>query len=494
MNDHLSLSLLGILALTFCSAVLAGLVYLLIIYVLDISQTKHTLRRNYPVIGRFRYFFEHLGTFFRQYFFALDREELPFNRALRSWVYRAAKGDNLSNAFGSTNDLSKANLPIFMNAPYPILEEEKTTSLPRVIGPHCLKPYKPGSYFNISGMSYGALSKVAVSALSSGAKLANCWMNTGEGGLSPYHLQGGADLVFQIGTARYGVRDQDGQLSLPKLRELDNIEQIKMFEIKLSQGAKPGKGGVLPGDKVSAEIAMIRGITQGEASLSPNRQPGINNDQELLDFIAQIKCTVSKPVGLKFVLGDPAWIDTFCKAMAERPVEQRPDFLTIDGAEGGTGAAPQPLMDYVGLPLRLSLPLVRAAVTHHQLDEHLCIIASGKLVVPSYAALALANGADFCVSARGFMFALGCIQAMQCHKNTCPTGITTHDPKLQKGLDRELKSHRVASYHASLVSSIEMIAHSCGRSNALELDQTNVALINATDANRITSNVIHVSN
>ncbi|WP_370978395.1 FMN-binding glutamate synthase family protein [Agaribacterium sp. ZY112] len=493
MNDHFALTLVGYLALAFSSIIVLGFFYVIVLYFVDINQHKHTIRHNYPVVGRFRYVFEHLGTFFRQYFFALDREELPFNRAIRSWVYRAAKKDKLSNAFGSSNDLSKTNLPIFLNSPYPVLDEEQKPSLPPLIGPHCSAPYQPSSFFNISGMSFGALSKAAVLSLSSGAAKAGCWMNTGEGGLSPYHLEGKCDLVFQIGTARYGVRHADGSLNKERLLELDAMANIKMFEIKLSQGAKPGKGGILPADKVSAEIAMIRGIEQGQASVSPNRQPDIHNDEELLSFIAELKLLLSKPVGIKFVLGEAQWIDGLCEKISRGPQTHSPDFFTIDGAEGGTGAAPQALMDFVGLPLRYSLPLVRAAVDKYKLQEQIRIIASGKLISPSSVAWALASGADYCTSARGFMFSLGCIQAMQCHQNTCPTGITTQDEKLQKGLNPTLKSTRVANYHDNLVSNVEVIAHSCGQSCASELNNSNIGVINTNDNFSHTNLINHVS-
>lgn len=245
----------------------------LVMYIIDRNQTKQTLRRNYPVIGRFRYLFEHVGEFFRQYFFAMDREELPFNRAQRSWVYRAAKNIDSTVAFGSTKDLTKSGAIIFVNTPYPTLDQDAVESSAVVIGPDCDYPYSTHAIVNISGMSYGALSKPAVQALSRGAQLAGCWMNTGEGGLSPWHLEGGCDIVFQIGTAKYGVRDDQGRLSETKLKQIAAHDNVRMFELKLSQGAKPGKGGILPAAKVSAEISAIRGIPAGEASISPNRHP-----------------------------------------------------------------------------------------------------------------------------------------------------------------------------------------------------------------------------
>ncbi|NND65354.1 MAG: FMN-binding glutamate synthase family protein, partial [Gammaproteobacteria bacterium] len=251
---------LQFLAVLFVFILGVALLAVAIIFVIDVTQTKHAVRRNFPVIGRFRYWFEHLGEFFRQYFFASDREELPFNRAERSWAYRAAK--NISNmvAFGSTRDLRPVGTPIFVNCPYPTLEEDAVSPAAVTVGKDCLNPYTTASIFNISAMSYGSLSTPAVRALSMGAKKAECWLNTGEGGLSPYHLEGGCDVVFQIGTAKYGVRDHDGNYDKTKLREVAAHQQVKMFELKLSQGAKPGKGGILPAAKVNEEIAAIRGI------------------------------------------------------------------------------------------------------------------------------------------------------------------------------------------------------------------------------------------
>lgn len=465
------------IALFILLVVVALLVIIAILYVVDSTQNTQAIRRNYPVIGRFRYFFEHLGEFFRQYFFAMDREEMPFNRAMRTWIYKAAKNVDLTIAFGSTRNLRVTGEPLFLNSAFPTLDEDATESAPMTIGPDCTTPYHAPSFFNISGMSYGALSRVAVQALSQGAKSANCWLNTGEGGLSPYHLSSGCDIVFQIGTAKYGVRDLNGNLSHAKLKEVAAIEQVKMFELKLSQGAKPGKGGILPAEKVNTEIALIRGIPEGEASISPNRHKDVANNDQLLELIAAIRETTGKPVGFKAVMGDPAWIEGLLQAIIKKGPQFAPDFITVDCAEGGTGAAPQPLMDYVGLPIRESLPLLVDTLKEYGLRERIKVIASGKLVNPGAAAVALATGADFVVSARGFMFALGCIQALQCNKNTCPTGITTHDPKLQQGLNPQLKSERVASYHYHLTKSVETIAHSCGVSSARLLERSHVRLV-----------------
>ncbi|NOY66006.1 MAG: FMN-binding glutamate synthase family protein [Gammaproteobacteria bacterium] len=453
--------------------VVAGLAVLvmIVLFIYDTRQNKQAILKNFPVIGHFRYLFEHLGEFFRQYFYSMDREELPFNRAHRSWAYRAAKDLNNTVAFGSTRNLLEPGTVTFVNCPYPTLNEDAVPIKSIVIGSGCKKPYEAKSFLNISGMSFGAISRPAIIALSNGARKSDCWLNTGEGGLSSYHLEGGADIVYQIGTAKYGVRNQDGGLDDDHLKAIASHEQVKMFEIKLSQGAKPGKGGILPGIKVTAEIASIRGIPVGKDSISPNRHIDISNDDDLLDMIMRIRNVTGKPVGFKAVLSDSHWLDGLFKNIHERGIESAPDFITVDSADGGTGAAPMSLMDDVGLPLRESLPMLVDKVTEYGLRERIKIIASGKLITPTRVAAALCMGADFIVTARGFMFSLGCIQSMQCNKNTCPTGITTHNDRLQKGLNPVSKTERVANYHHNLMYEVCMIAHSCGVQEPRELDR-----------------------
>ncbi len=451
-------SLAVIFVLTFGLVILT----LVVFYIIDITQTKHAVRRNYPVVGRFRYLFEHMGEFLRQYFYAMDREEMPFNRAERAWVYRAAKDVDRTLAFGSTRDLRPLGSVFFVNCAYPTRGEDAVAPSPITIGPYCETPFTTASILNISGMSYGALSRPALQALSRGAAKAGCWLNTGEGGLSSYHLEGGCDIVFQIGTAKFGVRDEQGRLSEERLAGIATHSQVKMFEIKLSQGAKPGKGGILPGAKVTEEIALIRAISVGEDAISPNRHLEITNAGSLLDMIEQVRRVTGKPVGFKTVIGDTIWLEDLFKLILARGIESAPDFITIDGAEGGSGAAPQALMDYMGLPIRESLPAVVDLLHGYGLKERIKVIASGKLIVPSGVAWALCMGADFVNTGRGFMFSLGCIQAMQCNKNTCPTGVTTHDPRLQRGLDPTLKSERVANYVANMTYDVGTIAHSCG--------------------------------
>jgi glutamate synthase domain-containing protein 2 len=473
----LTLAILAFLA--YGLIVLLGVVALVIVvlYLIDITQTKHAIRRNFPVIGRFRYAFEHLGEFFRQYFFAFDREELPFNRAERSWVYRAAKRIDNTVAFGSTRDIRRVGTVIFMNDPWPMLETDIAESEPITIGPFCREPYRTASLVNISAMSYGAISRPAVRALSQGAQMAGIWLNTGEGGLSPYHLEGGADLVFQIGTAKYGVRDDSGRLSPTRLAELAAQPPIKMFELKLSQGAKPGKGGILPAAKVSEEVARIRGIPVHVASISPNRHPEIDSVDDLLDMLETIREITGKPVGMKTVIGAVGWIEELAEAILKRGESSAPDFITVDGGDGGSGAAPMPLMDSVGLTVRDSLPLLVDTLTAAGLRHRIRIVASGKMIVPTEAAWAFCAGADFVQTARGFMFALGCIQAMQCNRNTCPTGVTTHDPRLQRGLEPVDKAARVAAYADRLREEIGMIAHSCGVSEPRQLRRRHCRIV-----------------
>ena len=457
------------MALLFIFALGMGVLLVLVLYVIDRTQTKQAIRRNYPVVGRFRYLFEHIGEFFRQYFFAMDREELPFNRAQRSWVYRAAKDLDNTVAFGSTRDLTPPGTVLFVNCPFPTLGEDAVDTRTVTVGPDCHQPFSTNALFGISGMSYGAISRPAVLALSNGARMAGVWMNTGEGGLSPYHLEGGADIVFQIGTAKNGVSDLQGKLDEDLLRAVAAHDQVRMFEIKMSQGAKPGKGGILPGAKVTDEIAKIRNIPVGQDAISPNRHPEINSNGDLLDMIARVRDVTGKPVGFKCVIGDGAWLESLFKEIKERGEHSAPDFITLDSADGGTGAAPMPLIDAVGLPLTESLPILVNSLKRHELRDRVKVIASGKMVNPAHVAWALCMGADFCVSARGFMFALGCIQALQCNKNTCPTGVTTHDEKLQRGLVPEDKALRVASYAKNLSYEVGIIAHSCGVKEPREL-------------------------
>ena len=485
-GESFGLQALGWMATIFVFSMGALILFLIGVYIADVTQTKQAIRRNYPVIGHFRYYFEHIGTFFRQYFFTMDREEMPFNRAQRSWVYRAAKDIENTVAFGSTRDLKHSGTVLFINTAFPTLGKDAVKCRPVTIGENSAKtPFTAHSFFNISGMSYGAISKPAVQALSYGAKKMNAWMNTGEGGLSPYHLEGGADIVYQIGTAKYGVRDKEGNLSDEKLRELAAHEQVRMFEIKMSQGAKPGKGGMLPAAKVDEEISTIRGIPAHTDSISPNRHVELENNENLIDMINHIRQVTGKPVGFKAVFGDKTWLCEFLAAIKKRGPEYAPDFITVDSADGGTGAAPMSLLDNVGMPIHESLPMVIDSIANAGLRSRIKVIASGKLINPAEVAWALCVGADFITSARGFMFSLGCIQALQCHENTCPTGITTHNKKLQGGLVAEQKSTRVANYIKNMAYEVGLIAHSCGVRSPRELSRRHARIVQEDGTSKI---------
>jgi glutamate synthase domain-containing protein 2 len=452
---------------------------LFFIFIRDITQKKHSVLRNYPIIGRFRYFFEQLGEYFRQYFFAGDRDEMPFNRATRAWVYRLAKNEGGVIGFGSTYDLHDPGALIFVNHPFPVLEEERLPTPSLSLGEgYCKQPFEARSIVNISGMSFGAISAPAVRSLSRGANVAGCWMDTGEGGLSPYHIEGGCDIIMQIGTAKYGVRDAQGNLSADRLMEL--AAHAKAFEIKLSQGAKPGKGGVLPGRKVTAEIAQVRGIPEGRDSISPNRHRDIANMNELLERIAWMRDLTGRPVGVKTAVGGWRFMNEMADIVHRRGLEFAPDFLVIDGGEGGSGAAPQALADHMGLSIEEALPRVVDALIETGLRQRVRVVASGKIVTSARAAWALCVGADFINTARGFMFALGCIQALRCHQNTCPTGVTTHNKRLQRALVVEEKYLRVANYAMNMNKEIDMIAHSCGVRHARELKREHVRIVQAS--------------
>ncbi|MBP6818408.1 MAG: FMN-binding glutamate synthase family protein [Ferrovibrio sp.] len=425
-------------------------------------QRDHAIRRNFPIYGRFRYIMENLGEYFRQYWFTADWEERPFNRLTRAWVYRSAKAVSNYVAFGSEVDAQQPGHIYFLHSAFPVNDDEAEPYTGKWIGKGVVaNPFKPNSFFNISGMSYGALSSAAVTALSEGAALAGIWLDTGEGGLSPYHLKGNCDVVFQIGTAKYGVRDKDGHLDETKLAAIAALPQVKMFCVKLSQGAKPGRGGILPAAKVNEEIAGIRLIEPHKASISPSRHPEITDVRSLVNFIGRVRDVTNKPVGIKMALGDDSFIDALFEYLRERPMEA-PDFIQLDGGEGGTGAAPAPLADYVGQSIVQALPLLAEKRRQYGLRNRIRIIASGKLLTPDKVAWALCQGADFVVSARGYMFALGCIQAMKCNTGHCPTGVTSNEPRFMRGLDPARKAVRVANYAKAVQHDVEAIAHACG--------------------------------
>ena len=448
------------------------------IAVRDLTQRQHAVTRNFPVLGHFRYFFEEMGQPLRQYFFAGDRDERPYNRVTRSWVYASAKGQNNFIGFGSQVDHNEPGRMVIVPSMYPTLTPRGTSEAdlprPRVIGPKRDQPYQPRRFANIAGMSFGALSPNAVRALSRGAKMAGCYMSTGEGSLSPYHAEGDCDILYQIGPAKFGCRTPDGRFDDEKAAAILALPQVKMVEIKLAQGAKPGKGGVLPKEKITAEIAAIRGIPMGEDCHSPNRFEEFDDAPSLLDFVQRVRKLTGKPIGLKMVVGSAAEVSELCREMRRRG--DGPDFIAVDGHEGGSGAAPLALADYVGLPLVDALIAVDTALRREGLRDDVTVIASGKIATGGEVATHIALGADLVHIGRGFLFSIGCIQAMRCHTNTCPTGVTTQNRWLQSGLDPADKGVRVRNYALALERDLQMITHACGLTHPSQLHRGHVVM------------------
>ncbi|MDA0365118.1 MAG: FMN-binding glutamate synthase family protein [Chloroflexi bacterium] len=458
------------------SAVLGGLFVLVALAISDLVQTRHSIRRVYPIVGRLRYLVEKIGPELRQYIVTNDLEERPFNRSQRSWVYQTAKGVNSAVGFGTQHDVSRPGSFHFLPSPFPTLNEEAPTAgAPRVIGPRRPRPFAPRSRVNIAPMSFGALSEAAVRALALGAAEAGCYINTGEGGLSPHHLSGGGDVIFQIGPAKYGVRTPDGGLDWERLRELGNNPQVRAIEIKIGQGAKPGKGGILPAAKVTLEIAAIRGIPAGQSSNSPNRWSDFSNTDELIDFIERVKDTVPVPVGVKLVVGDGAFIDALATARADGG--RGPDYVSVDGAEGGTGAAPLSLTDHMGVPLHDAIVTVDDAYRRHGVREDITVVAAGRIITGADAAYAIALGADMVGIARGFLFSIGCIQALRCHTNECPTGVATQNRWRQRGLVPTQKRTRVANYATAVREDLMVVTRAVGLLSPGELRREHVEIV-----------------
>ena len=454
---------------------IAGFLLLLVavLALRDVSQQNHAITRNFPVIGHFRYFFEELGQPLRQYLFAGDLDERPYNRLTRSWVYASAKGQNNYVGFGSQVDHDERGRMHIVPSLYPTLTRRGAElPMPRLIGASRPQPYQPRRFANISGMSFGSLSPNAVRALSAGARLSGCYMSTGEGSLSPYHVEGGGDILFQIGPAKFGCRTPDGRFDDEKAAAIFALPQVKMIEIKLAQGAKPGQGGVLPKEKITPEIAAIRGVPMGVDCHSPNRFEEFDDAPSLLDFIERIRGLTGKPIGLKMVVGDVGEINDLCAEIRRRG--DGPDFIAVDGKEGGSGAAPLALADYVGLPLVDALTAVDNALRRHGLREDVTVMASGKIATAGEVATHIALGADIVHIGRGFLFSIGCIQALRCHTNTCPTGVATQNRWLQSGLNPADKSVRVMNYSLALERDLQMITHACGLDHPGQLTRDHV--------------------
>lgn len=447
---------------------------LIIMGLYDMFQSKKTIRRNFPLVGRMRYLLESLGPGVRQYFIEKDLDGKPFNRLERSLVYQRSKKETDSNPFGTQLDIYEVGYQ-WINHSIKAIPFSKVDSNPRIrIGSsQCEKPYD-ASLYNISAMSFGSLSRNAIQALNAGAKQGGFYHNTGEGGLSPYHLEGG-DVVWNIGTGYFSCRDDDGNFSYEQYAKRAVLDNVKMIEIKFSQGAKPGHGGILPKEKVTDEIAAIRLVSKGKDIISPPTHSAFSTPLELMDFIKLLrKGSGGKPIGMKICIGNKSEFIAICKAMVE--TETYFDFITVDGGEGGTGAAPQEYSDHVGMPLRDALAFVYDCLVGFGIKNQIKIICSGKIITGFDIIKTLATGADLCNSARGMMFALGCIQALECHANTCPTGVATQDPRLVKGLVPEEKSIRVARFqHETVKSAMELMA-SAGICHPDEVDRHVVSM------------------
>ena len=426
--------------------------------------------RNFPVVGHLRYLMEKIGPELRQYWVANDKEEMPFTRAERTWVYATSKKQNNNFGFGSSELMYETGYPVLKHSAFPTRDKYDThgnlltSSMPcaKLIGAvHNRKnPYRPQSIVNISAMSFGSLGKNAIAALNLGAKEAHCYQNTGEGGISPYHKLGG-DLVWQIGTGYFGARDVEGKFSMEVFKQaIDDNPTVKMIEIKLSQGAKPGKGGILPKDKITEEISKIRGIPRDKDCISPNSHTEFSNVSELVEFIESLADISGLPVGIKSAVGESKFWEELAVQM--KAANQGPDFITIDGGEGGTGAAPLAFADHVSLPFKIGFKRVYTIFKNHDLINDITWIGSAKLGFPDRAVVAFAMGCDLINIARESMLSIGCIQAQQCHTGNCPSGVATHNAWLIRGLDVPTKSKRAAQFLKGLRKEILQLTYACG--------------------------------
>lgn len=429
--------------------------------VYDFLQKKHAIRRNFPLIGNLRYFFEEIRPELQQYFVESDTSGVPINRVDRSVIYQRAKNEVDTMPFGTRLDVYQEGYEWIQHSIYPVNHEDLDFS-PRVCfgGKDCQQPYS-ASILNISAMSFGSLSPNAILAMNKGAKMGKFAQNTGEGGISPYHLRHGGDLIWQIGTGYFGARDYDGNFDMSIYEKNAQREEVKMIELKLSQGAKPGHGGILPAAKNTPEIAAIRHVRAHTEVNSPPAHAMFGNAEGLLKFVAQLrKHSGGKPTGIKLCLGDPGEFEDICRMMVETKI--LPDFITIDGGEGGTGAAPPEFSNYVGMPLYDGLTTAIRLLEKYELKSSLRVIASGKVFTGFQIAKLLALGADTCNAARAMMIAVGCIQALECNLNTCPTGVATQDKSLMRGLDIEDKAMRLYHYQKKTIHSLVEIMAAAG--------------------------------
>ena len=425
----------------------------------DIRQPHHSILRNYPILGHMRFLFEGIRPEIRQYLIESDQDEEPFSRDARSLVYQRAKGQEDKRPFGTRLRVYDAGYAWVTHSVCPV-EIEDTDFRVQIGGPECKQPYS-ASLYNISAMSFGSLSGNAIEALNTGAKMGGFAHDTGEGSVSRYHRKGGGDLIFQVASGYFGCRAPDGSFDPEKFRETASLPQIKMIEIKLSQGAKPGHGGMLPASKITEEISEARGIPMGVDCISPAGHSAFTTPIEMMEFISQLRAlSEGKPVGFKLCIGHRREFMCMVKAMLETGI--KPDFIVVDGAEGGTGAAPVEFSNHVGMPLVEGLTFVHNTLRGAGIRGDIRIGAAGKVVSAFDVARALALGADWCNSARGFMFAIGCIQAQACHTNHCPVGVATQDPLRSRALDVSSKSERVARYHRNTMEALGEMTGSAG--------------------------------
>lgn len=465
-------------------------IVLTLIALRDVFQRKHTINHNFPIVGHLRYLLERIGPEMRQYFVANNREELPFNRIERGWIYASAKKENNYEGFGTDRNIyehqhifiNNAMFPFKLETNHPNLENSSFLPCAKVIGAYHKRkrPYRPASIINVSAMSFGSLSAKAIESLNKGVQLADAYHNTGEGGLSPYHSNGG-DVVFHFGTGYFGVRADDGGFSMEKMRALVAANPfIRAIEVKLSQGAKPGKGGVLPGKKITKEIAEIRGVEVGKTVLSPPNHKAFSNVLELIDFVESIAKETGLPVGIKAAIGKLDQWEELAELM--KTTGKGPDFITVDGGEGGTGAAPPSFADHVSLPWVYGFGDIYKLFKSKGLTERIVFIGSGKLGFPAKAAMAFAMGVDVINVAREAMMSIGCIQAQICHTNRCPAGIATQKKWLQNGINIPLKSERLAQYFKTFKKEFLEITHAAGYEHPCQFKMNDIEM-NVDDHN-----------
>lgn len=453
---------------------------IIVLYIHDKTQKEEPAQRLFPVLIWGRKILVKMGPLLRQYLFLNDQEEAPFNRITRNWVYETSRGVRNTIGFGSQINMEHVGATIALPATFTNTTiksgDETGHSYKKVIGAHTgVTPVVMEHFVHISAMSYGALSFRAHAALNKGAKLAGILHNTGEGSLAPCHEFGG-DLIFQIGTAKYGIRDEEGNMDDGLLKEMAEHPQVKLFEIKLAQGAKPGKGGMLLKEKITPEIARIRKVPMGKDAYAPARHKEFNDVDGLFDFIDRVRKVTQKPVGIKMVIGHTSEIESIAEKMEKEP-GRGPDYISIDGGDGGTGAAPLVLSSYSGLPMKQAIAVADWALKRHQVRDKVVLFAGGKVATPIDIAVAMALGADAVYMARGFMLSLGCIQALECHTNNCPTGIATQSRRLEKALNIDAAAMRVARYANTLYKETQMLAESCGYASPDQITADDIMVV-----------------